>query len=328
MDIKQLQYFVVSVNLGSFHAAADALITSQPNVSKVVKALETDLNMKLLERNRSGVRVTHDGEVIYRHAVQMLKNFQMIHEKKADQEIKSLSICKTPGIELDFFTAEFCSLPKNQMLKLKYQEDQIERILVQVHRGNFELGFLYVPRKNITVFEGQTRGKGLTFCELSREPLYLFAGPENVAYERPEITEDTIRYMKLVQQNEDMYSLHHQLKHLRDTSIYNTEKSLITYTNSNHLLIQLLKSTDYGSVGSGLIKDKYMEYGIRAIPIHGYEGGVSFGYVKRSRGELGSIAQSFVQYIEGRLNEDETSENDVSSNDNIKKKVENFWKAE
>ena len=48
MDIKQLQYFVVSVDMGSFCSAAEVLITTQPNVSKVVKSLETELNMILL----------------------------------------------------------------------------------------------------------------------------------------------------------------------------------------------------------------------------------------------------------------------------------------
>ena len=41
MDVKQLQYFVVSVDMGSFHSAAEVLITTQPNVSKIVKSLET-----------------------------------------------------------------------------------------------------------------------------------------------------------------------------------------------------------------------------------------------------------------------------------------------
>ena len=47
MDVKQLQYFVVSVDMGSFHSAAEALITTQPNVSKIVKSLEDELNMTI-----------------------------------------------------------------------------------------------------------------------------------------------------------------------------------------------------------------------------------------------------------------------------------------
>ena len=38
MEFKQLQYFVTSVDLGSFKKAADALYTTQPHISKIVRA--------------------------------------------------------------------------------------------------------------------------------------------------------------------------------------------------------------------------------------------------------------------------------------------------
>ena len=72
MDVKQLQYFVVSVDMGSFHSAAEALITTQPNVSKIVKSLEDELNMTLLNRTRSGVIITPQGERIYAYAIDCL----------------------------------------------------------------------------------------------------------------------------------------------------------------------------------------------------------------------------------------------------------------
>ena len=73
MHVKQLQYFVVSVDMGSFHAAAEALITTQPNVSKIVKSLEEELDMVLLNRNRNGVTITPQGESIYMYAIEVLK---------------------------------------------------------------------------------------------------------------------------------------------------------------------------------------------------------------------------------------------------------------
>ena len=78
MDVKQLQYFVVSVDMGSFHSAAEVLITTQPNVSKIVKSLETELNMTLLKRNRNGVTPTKEGEIIYTYSIEVLKNMRII----------------------------------------------------------------------------------------------------------------------------------------------------------------------------------------------------------------------------------------------------------
>ena len=47
MDLKQLQYFVVCAQTGSFSDAAKVLYSTQPSVSKVVKALEDALGMQL-----------------------------------------------------------------------------------------------------------------------------------------------------------------------------------------------------------------------------------------------------------------------------------------
>ena len=58
MDLKQLQYFVVSVESGSFKKAAEMLYTTQPHISKSIKNLETELNVQLLER-KAPVSYTH-----------------------------------------------------------------------------------------------------------------------------------------------------------------------------------------------------------------------------------------------------------------------------
>lgn len=50
MDLKQLQYFVTCAQTGSVSEAAKILYSTQPSVSKVVKALEDSLGMQLFER--------------------------------------------------------------------------------------------------------------------------------------------------------------------------------------------------------------------------------------------------------------------------------------
>ncbi len=62
MDLKQLQYFVVSVDCGSFKKAAEVLYTSQPHISKTVRNLEEELQAELLKRKARGVEVTDMGK--------------------------------------------------------------------------------------------------------------------------------------------------------------------------------------------------------------------------------------------------------------------------
>ena len=74
MELKQLQYFVVSVDMGSFQNAAKMLYTTQPHVSKTVKALEEELHLKLLNREARGVKMTAEGKKVYDYATLILKN--------------------------------------------------------------------------------------------------------------------------------------------------------------------------------------------------------------------------------------------------------------
>ena len=61
MDLKQLQYFVTCAQTGSVSEAAKILYSTQPSVSKVVKALEDSLGMQLFERLPRGIRLTPQG---------------------------------------------------------------------------------------------------------------------------------------------------------------------------------------------------------------------------------------------------------------------------
>ena len=58
MDLKQLQYFKICAQTGSFSDAAKILYSTQPSVSKVIKGLEDALGIQLFERIPRGIRLT------------------------------------------------------------------------------------------------------------------------------------------------------------------------------------------------------------------------------------------------------------------------------
>lgn len=58
MDIKQMEFFVVACERGSFSKAAECLYTSQPNISKNIRVLEHELGRPLLMRTGKGVQPT------------------------------------------------------------------------------------------------------------------------------------------------------------------------------------------------------------------------------------------------------------------------------
>ena len=73
MDISLARTFLEIVRCGSFVAAAERLQVTQAAITSRIQNLEAQLNCTLFIRNRSGARVTADGEAFITHATQMIQ---------------------------------------------------------------------------------------------------------------------------------------------------------------------------------------------------------------------------------------------------------------
>lgn len=62
MNINQYEVFLKTVKVGNITKAADAMGYTQSGVSLMINSMEKELNLVLLNRNRSGVSLTSSGE--------------------------------------------------------------------------------------------------------------------------------------------------------------------------------------------------------------------------------------------------------------------------
>jgi DNA-binding transcriptional LysR family regulator len=72
VSLQHLRIFVAVADERSFSRAADKLFTSQPHVSNQVRKLEEQFGTQLFVRSSTAVEMTEGGEVLYRHATQIL----------------------------------------------------------------------------------------------------------------------------------------------------------------------------------------------------------------------------------------------------------------
>src|ERR1700742_3386627 len=72
LDLEAVRLFVLAAEFGNLTRAAEATGTVQPVVSQRIKALETRLGRKLLDRSPRFVRLTEAGSSFLTHARALL----------------------------------------------------------------------------------------------------------------------------------------------------------------------------------------------------------------------------------------------------------------
>ena len=72
MKITSLKAIVAAIEEGSLRSAARRLGTSQPALTKLVRELEIELSVPLLQRHSKGVVATAQGQVLFEHAQRVL----------------------------------------------------------------------------------------------------------------------------------------------------------------------------------------------------------------------------------------------------------------
>lgn len=83
--IEQLEYIAAVTRLGSLRRAAEQLHLSQPALSETVRNLERELGVDLLERKRSGAKVSDEGRELLPHIMSVLDAVDRLRGAAGDQ---------------------------------------------------------------------------------------------------------------------------------------------------------------------------------------------------------------------------------------------------
>ncbi|HKC29578.1 MAG TPA: LysR family transcriptional regulator [Jatrophihabitans sp.] len=85
MRFEQLEYIAAVTRLGSLRRAGEELHISQPALSETVRNLERELGVTLLDRQRSGARISADGRELLPHIVDVLDAVDRLRAAADDQ---------------------------------------------------------------------------------------------------------------------------------------------------------------------------------------------------------------------------------------------------
>ena len=85
MRIEQLEYIAAVTQHGSLRRASESLHVSQPALSEAVSKLERELGVTLLDRRRSGARISRRGRELLQNMVEVLEAVDRLRTAAGDQ---------------------------------------------------------------------------------------------------------------------------------------------------------------------------------------------------------------------------------------------------
>lgn len=100
MNIQKYMAFVKTAEYGSFTKAAEILNYSQSGISRMISDLEKDWKVALLERSRSGVKLTSDGMKLLPQAQHLVGEYE-----KLQMEVDALNGLQSGIIRIGTFSS-------------------------------------------------------------------------------------------------------------------------------------------------------------------------------------------------------------------------------
>lgn len=149
MNIQKYEAFLKIVEMGSLTKAAQALGYTQSGISHMLNALETEWNLTLLSRDRSGVRITSDGLQL----LPFVRNICNVH-RELISEIGNLHGLQSGLIRIGTFTSVAVHWLPNMIKTFQNEYPNINFELLHgdyteienwIAEGRADCGFLRLP---------------------------------------------------------------------------------------------------------------------------------------------------------------------------------------
>ena len=168
MELRHLRYFIAIAEEGSFLTAAQRrLNTSQPSLSRQIRDLESEVGVRLLERQARGVVLTDAGRVFLDHARLALSQVEA-----ATNGARRIAQPQKPTLSMGFMVGlEVMWLP-HLLRILREEEPEIEVTLTSQSSPELALA-LTRGKLDIAFLRHEKQTAGVTFKLLAKEPLIV-----------------------------------------------------------------------------------------------------------------------------------------------------------
>lgn len=180
MNLLHLRYAVEVAKTGSINKAASSLLIAQPNLSRSIKELESDLGITIFERTSKGMILTPDGETFIGHANAILNNVQDVENMyKNKQPMKRRFSASVP--RATYISKAFANFSKDisyDTFEIFYKETNSARTINNLLYNDYKLGIVRYAENYDKHFKMKFEEKGFAY-ELVSEFQYVLLMNKN-----------------------------------------------------------------------------------------------------------------------------------------------------
>jgi len=149
MDFRQLMYFIEVAKCKNFTKASEKLHVSQPTLSKMVKNLEDELKVQLIDRSKRQIALTDAGEIVLEDGLKIMDSMEDLSTHLYDLlQLKrgNIKIGIPPLIGVLFFPKiikGFQALYPD--IEIELLERGGNKVMEEVRGGLLDLGVVIMP---------------------------------------------------------------------------------------------------------------------------------------------------------------------------------------
>ena len=299
MDLKQLQYFVVCAQTGSFSDAAKVLYSTQPSVSKVVKALEDALGMQLFERLPRGIRLTVQGQKVYRYACRITNEIDALENMASHGMTKWIRVSLNPSSWFANQFVDFYNETYEKNYHFQLTTAGVRSVMDRVRDYVDDIGFVYILSQQKENFLHEISRNKLQFVPMYETDVVFYPGKETELCDsgksKVELKDlDGVRFIQNYQDEFfDIGSVHEESFQWKDIDIS-------VLTNSDYIMEKMLKNSKVSNVsGSYLSENKTGT--TPGIPLNMGDSKVLFGYIVHKGEKIDESVQELIDFLVARL---------------------------
>lgn len=294
MRLQQLHYIIKIVECGSMNEAAKQLFITQPSLSNAVKDLETEMGIKIFNRNPKGITLTKDGVEFLSYARQIIEQTALLEDRyknhNSNRELFSVS-----SQHYAFVVNAFVSLLKETDMtqyELFLRETRTWEIIDDVKNFRSEIGVLFLNDYNRDVLSKLLEDNHLIAEMLFQTKPHIFVSEKHPLAKQESLQFSDLEAYPYLSYDQGFHNSFYFSEEMMSQVPH--EKSIVVSDRAT--LFNLMMGLNGYTVATGILNSQLNDNQIVAIPLD-VPDIIDVVYIKHDKANLSKMGETFIALL-------------------------------